>query len=506
MNIWSKVACAAVFAASSLSIPAQETTIITGFDYTLYSAEFGLTGNEILTASSGSPYGEAAQFDVLTAEELSTVDAHPNFTYDAVYQPGGPPGYITGGFDGLIIYWHPESNDTLVGHTGDVLCLDWKESRIASGARDNSARVWNSSTNEELYVFDQHAGPVNGVALTESGDMLASACADGIVRVFDLSDGSLKYELQGHFGAVTDVVFSPDGNRLVSTSTDLSAKVWDMESGAEITTLQGHNGEVTAVDWVENRIATSCGDAIVRIFDAETYEELYALSGHLGRVSDVSIAPMDTNRLVSIGADKQCIVWFLENEALTTHTVVDRVLNFGSVETDEFRDTTLWLTNATDIETPLNEFAISPENAPFSLVGALPESVPAMDSVAVVLRYDPSEIVADSARLTVSTKSAVTPFILTLNGMGAEPTSVEDEASRLLVYPNPAREVLFVQIPENALSDQEFVIVDHVGNIVLTAPIGADSENLISVNLTQLGNGVYFIRIGNSLQKFVIER
>ena len=63
---------------------------------------------------------------------------------------------------------------------------------------------------------------------------------DNTVRVWDAASGEELLVLRGHEGPVHAAAFSPDGARIVSGSDDRTVRVWDAASGAELLVLRGH--------------------------------------------------------------------------------------------------------------------------------------------------------------------------------------------------------------------------------------------------------------------------
>ena len=77
-----------------------------------------------------------------------------------------------------------------------------------------------------------------GVAFSADGKRLASTSGDQTVKIWDATSGQEMLTLKGHNGGVWGVAFSPDGKRLVSASDDKTVKVWDVTSGQETLTLE----------------------------------------------------------------------------------------------------------------------------------------------------------------------------------------------------------------------------------------------------------------------------
>ena len=85
------------------------------------------------------------------------------------------------------------------------------------------------------------------VAFSPDGRRIASAGDDETVKVWDAATGQEILTLKGHTGDVPSVAFSPDGKRLASASTDGTVKLWDATTGQETLTLKGHTGCRTSV-------------------------------------------------------------------------------------------------------------------------------------------------------------------------------------------------------------------------------------------------------------------
>ena len=78
---------------------------------------------------------------------------------------------------------------TLTGHTGSLTTLAvLPDGRIASGADDNTVRVWDPQGQRPAQVLEGHAGWVNCLAVLPDG-RIASGAGDNTVRVWDPRSG-----------------------------------------------------------------------------------------------------------------------------------------------------------------------------------------------------------------------------------------------------------------------------------------------------------------------------
>jgi tetratricopeptide (TPR) repeat protein len=72
-----------------------------------------------------------------------------------------------------------------------------------------------------------HTGPIDSLAFSPDGSRLASACQDQTVKIWDVASAQELRTLKGHTNVVWSVAFSPDGSRLASASDDGTIKLWD---------------------------------------------------------------------------------------------------------------------------------------------------------------------------------------------------------------------------------------------------------------------------------------
>ncbi|MGE4560756.1 MAG: WD40 repeat domain-containing protein, partial [Desulfobulbus sp.] len=103
--------------------------------------------------------------------------------------------------------------------------------RLLSAGSDQSLRVWDATTGEQLLNLQGHTGGVRSCAWSPDSTRLLSAGSDQSLRVWDATTGEQLLNLQGHTGWVFSCAWSPDSTRLLSAGSDQSLRVWDATTG-----------------------------------------------------------------------------------------------------------------------------------------------------------------------------------------------------------------------------------------------------------------------------------
>ncbi|EIW53359.1 WD40 repeat-like protein [Trametes versicolor FP-101664 SS1] len=210
--------------------------------------------------------------------------------------------------------WEPKVM-RISGHSDSVYCLEFDSSRIVTGSRDRTIKVWSLKTGRCLATFSGHRGSVLCLKFD---------------RDWDIGDN-----VRGANGMEVDDPLAPRKGFLVSGSSDCSVCVWDLyahpqENGeSEITAevkavLRGHSGGVLDLRIDAKWIVSCSKDALIRVWDRETLELRSTLRGHEGPVNAVGL---QGNRVVSASGDGKMILWDVASgERLRTFEGHDRGL------------------------------------------------------------------------------------------------------------------------------------------------------------------------------------
>jgi hypothetical protein len=124
----------------------------------------------------------------------------------------------------------------LKGHSGRVIVAAFSPDgrRIVAASDDNSARLWDAATGQQIPALQGHSGPVWSASFSPDGQRIVTASSDNSARLWDAATGKEIATLQGHTDSILSAAFGPDGERIVTASWDHTARLWDVSRSATI--------------------------------------------------------------------------------------------------------------------------------------------------------------------------------------------------------------------------------------------------------------------------------
>ncbi|KAF9485945.1 hypothetical protein BDN70DRAFT_870420 [Pholiota conissans] len=302
--------------------------------------------------------GGAALMTITTASPVYTIALSGNGKY-----------LVSGLEDQTMRVWDASTGEelkVLEGHGNYSVAFSSDNKWIVSGSDDRTVRVWDASTGEELKVLEGHGDYVWSVAFSSDNTQIVSGSDDKTVRVWDALMGEELKVLEGHCDYVRSVAFSSDNTQIVSGSDDKTVRVWDASTGEELKVLEGHgncvwsiaissdNMQIGHCNYVrsvafssDNKwIVSGSDDQTVRVWDASTGEELKVLEGHGDYVRSVGFSS-DNMQIVSGSDDKTVRVW----DALTGEELKVLEGHHGSVQSVAFSSDNKWIVSGSDDRT-----------------------------------------------------------------------------------------------------------------------------------------------------------
>ena len=216
-----------------------------------------------------------------------------------------------GGLAGAYQAMH-ENPAILRGHSSPILSIAFSPDglRIVTTSSDNTARLWNAQSGQEIAVLKGHEGTVIAAAFSPDGSRLVTASYDTTARLWNGQSGEEIAVLKGHEGAVIAAAFSPDGLRIVTASYDKTARLWNAQSGQEISVLKGYDEAVTTAAFSPDgsRIVIASSDDIARLWNMQSDQEIAVLKGHQGIVTATAFSP-DGSVIVTASIDNTARLW-----------------------------------------------------------------------------------------------------------------------------------------------------------------------------------------------------
>ena len=176
--------------------------------------------------------------------------------------------------------------------------------RLATGNLDTSVQLWDTSTGEELIVYQK--------PIVKEGNPWRVRIENGKKIV----NNPMKNERKGR---PVVLAFSPDGTLLACGSVDSTIKLWNTLTGELIATFTGHYSMVGSLAFSPdgNTLASGGTEGTVRFWDIKKRKPIQKrISGHM-YISTASIVN-DGSKLVSVSADGIITVWDLKNLQKTT--------------------------------------------------------------------------------------------------------------------------------------------------------------------------------------------
>ncbi|SAM01415.1 hypothetical protein [Absidia glauca] len=228
---------------------------------------------------------------------------------------------ITGSRDHTIKIWDMSSYQcvqTLHGHRASVLCLQFNDKIMVSGSSDMTLIIWDMATLRPVKTLQGHTAGVLDVSFDDR--YIVSSSKDATIRIWDVTTGDLLRTIHAHNGPVNAIQLH--GDNIVSASGDTLVKMWNVKTGACIRQFAGHTRGLACVQYDGKRIITGSNDRTIRVFDAETGECTMIFEGHTDLVRTLHF---NGDRIVSASYDLSVRVWDIKSGAC--------LLNFQSGHT-----------------------------------------------------------------------------------------------------------------------------------------------------------------------------
>lgn len=240
---------------------------------------------------------------------------------------------------------------SLEGHEDIIICLDvdWSGCWLATGAKDNTARLWRIDHRNGSYncvaTFTGHAESLGAISLPPVPPPVGSAAykdplvhppsflltgsQDRTVKKWDIAktvaSSSTKsstralYTRKAHDKDINAISTNHSSSLFASASQDRTVKIWSVEEGEVQGILRGHRRGVWCVRFApkdtptivgpastsRGLVLTGSGDKTVKIWSLTDYTCLRTLEGHSNSVLKVLWMPIVDNSESTNSASKR---------------------------------------------------------------------------------------------------------------------------------------------------------------------------------------------------------
>jgi WD40 repeat protein len=211
---------------------------------------------------------------------------------------------------------HGTVGQALLGHTAAIntVAQSASGSLVATGADDQTVRLWNARSGKSLAIFSGFSGAIRSLASID-GTVIITLGEDRELRYWESVTGREIYSVRSEKALSWPVAVEPSAQVVACASTDGMLRIFD-RNGQRIGLFPAHRGPIRAVNFSRSGslAATGGADHLVRIWDARTWTPLAILEKHTDWVRAVSF--LDDNVVASASDDGSVLIWDLN--ALTS--------------------------------------------------------------------------------------------------------------------------------------------------------------------------------------------
>lgn len=246
---------------------------------------------------------------------IHTLAGHSNWVCAVAISPDGQT-LASGSSDNTVKLWNLPTGQEIGSFKGhlervDSVTFSLDGNTLASSSSDNSVKLWNLRTQAEICTITGNISRVFPIII--SPDRKEGKTEDKTIKLWDLTMGQEMRPFNGNSNRGFPPVLSPDGETIAASGEDNAIALWNLHTGEEIPPLLGHCRWVNAVAFSRDgkMLATASVDETIKLWDWKTGQEICTLTGHSHWVNSVTFSA-DGKLLASGSMDRTIKLWNLK--------------------------------------------------------------------------------------------------------------------------------------------------------------------------------------------------
>jgi len=175
-----------------------------------------------LTVMSGSDDMTLRAWDLMTAQQLSSMTGHKDYIRAGCIHPSTPDIWASGSYDHTVKLWDMRSNTetTTLNHGAPVEdLLIFPSGGILVSAGGENVKIWDLFKNTLLTTLDGHQKTVTSLYVDNNRSTLFSASLDHGLRVYGLQNYQLLHTVK-YPAPIMAIGYSPGATHLVVGMAD----------------------------------------------------------------------------------------------------------------------------------------------------------------------------------------------------------------------------------------------------------------------------------------------
>ena len=147
---------------------------------------------------------------------------------------------------------------------------------IVTASDDNTAKIWNAQTGEQVGMTMKHEEEVNSASFSNDGKNIVTTSWDCTAKIWNAETGEQVGKTMEHDNIVNSASFSPDGKYIVTASYDNTAKIWSAKTGEQVGVIMKHKNIVNSASFSPDGkyIVTASSDNTAKITEFIPLQEL----------------------------------------------------------------------------------------------------------------------------------------------------------------------------------------------------------------------------------------